>query len=204
MSKALYFVTDIEADGPTPLENSMLSFATVVVNEDGELIDEFEAVLKPRPDKSPNAKTMAWWKTQPHAWKAATTNPVHPKTEMRRFADWVEGFDGKRSFAARPVAFDGFWMDCYLRDFAESYLLDVPHWGRNIFTAGALDIGTYICGLFNHTDPHTGDVEFPADWLGNHEHTHRAIDDARGYASLLSRLLQIARRQPPHNGNFLA
>jgi len=32
---AHYFVTDIECDGPDPALNSMLSFATVVVREDG-------------------------------------------------------------------------------------------------------------------------------------------------------------------------
>lgn len=32
------------------------------------------------------------------------------------------------------------------------------------------------------------DVEnYPAEWLGDVKHTHRAIDDARGYANLLIR-----------------
>ena len=34
------------------------------------------------------------------------------------------------------------------------------------------------------------DVEhYPKQWLGAVEHTHRAIDDARGYANLLRFLL---------------
>ena len=37
--------------------------------------------------------------------------------------------------------------------------------------------------------------DFPPDWLGYVEHTHRAIDDARGYANILSRLLSIAATQ---------
>ncbi|MGI9413432.1 MAG: 3'-5' exoribonuclease domain-containing protein [Hyphomicrobiales bacterium] len=200
---AHYFVTDIECDGPSPMTNSMLSFATVVVREDGELCGEFEAVLQPRPDRQPDERTMEFWRTQPEAWSAATLNPQPPNEVMGRFADWVESYTGKRSFAARPVVFDGIWIDHYLRDFADSYLLDVPHWGRSIFTAGALDIGTYISGIFNRTDPHTGDIEFPASWLGNHEHTHRAIDDARGYASLLSRLLLLAAGQPAHPEDFI-
>ena len=200
---AHYFVTDIECDGPSPLTNSMLSFATVVVREDGTLCGEFEAVLAPRPDKQTDEGTMAFWKAHPKAWTAATSNPEPPSEVMRRFADWVESYAGKRAFAARPVAFDGLWIDHYLRDFADCYLLDVPYWGRRIFTAGALDIGSYIAGIFNRTDPHTGDISFPAAWLGNHEHTHRAIDDARGYASLLSKLLRIASQQPRHPEDFL-
>ncbi len=32
-------------------------------------------------------------------------------------------------------------------------------------------------------------------WLGHHNHTHRAIDDAHGYASLLAHLMQLALRK---------
>lgn len=199
---AHYFVTDIESDGPSPLTNSMLSFATVVVRQDGELCGEFEAVLQPRPDRQANETTMAFWRTQPEAWLAATSNPEPPRDVMRRFADWVESHPGKRSFAARPVAFDGIWIDHYLHEFTDSYLVDAPRWGRNIFTAGALDIGSYIAGVFNRTEPHMADTVFPRSWLGNHEHTHRAIDDARGYAELLSRLLKLAAEQPPHPDDF--
>ena len=198
---AHYFVTDIECDGPSPLTNSMLSFATVVVREDGEMCGEFEAVLEPRADKQSDVRTMQFWKTHPEAWSAATSNPEPPSEIMNRFAVWVESYSGKRSFAARPVAFDGIWMDHYLREFTDSYLLDVPYWGRCIFTAGALDIGTYISGIFNRTDIDAGDI--PRSWLGDHEHTHRAIDDARGYASLLSKLLRLAAQQPPHPKDFM-
>ena len=114
---------------------------------------------------------------------------------MTDFANWVESFDGVRAFAARPLAFDGLWIDHYLRVFADRHLLDVPHWGRPIFTGGALDIGSYISGLFGHTQPHTADIQFPMSWLGEHEHTHRAIDDARGYANLLRTLLQMKIRK---------
>ena len=66
-----FVVTDIEADGPSPLESSMLSFASVACDVTGTVLDEFEAVLEPRSDRQPNPMTMAWWKTQPaegNAW----------------------------------------------------------------------------------------------------------------------------------------
>jgi len=203
MTRAYYFVTDIEADGPSPMENSMLSFASVAVREDGVLVGEFETTLNVRTDRQPDSRTMTWWKTQPDAWAAATSHPKPPQQEMQRFADWIESFEGKRSFAARPIAFDGMWIDHYLREYTDSYLLDVSVWGHNIFTAGALDIETYMSGIFNHTEPHTGDMEFPKSWLGGHDHSHRAIDDARGYATVLSKLLKIAGQQPPHPDDFL-
>jgi hypothetical protein len=202
-SLAHYFVTDIECDGPDPSRSSMLSFASVVLREDGELCGEFEAVLKPRGDRSPDTRTMKWWDTQPEAWEAATKDPQDPGVVMKQYADWVESFPGSRSFAARPVIFDGIWMDNYLRAFADCFLLDVPYWGRCIFNGSPLDIGTYMSGVFGWTSPHEGNITFPAEWLGHHPHTHRAIDDARGYASLLARLFAVARELPPNTHDFL-
>ncbi len=121
---------------------------------------------------------------------------------MPRFADWIRDFNGKRSFAASPLTFDGMWIDHYLREFADSCLLDVPHWGQNIiFTAVALDIGTYMSGVLNRTDLH-GDIAIPSDWLGDHEHTHRAIGDARGYAAVLARLLRASGTGDAAPGRF--
>jgi len=36
-------------------------------------------------------------------------------------------------------------------------------------------------------------AHYPPEWLGEVEHTHRAIDDARGHANLLSLFIQNGR-----------
>lgn len=197
-----YFVTDIETNGPDPLRHSMLSFATVVLRSDGMTCGEFEAVLSPRTDRFTDDRTMTWWRSQPEAWDAATFNPEEPASVMRRFVEWVEGFGGQRAFAARPLMFDGLWIDHYLRTFCDRFLLDVPYWGRCVFNAGPLDIGTYVLGVFGKTQPQSGADKFPDEWLGHHPHTHRAIDDARGYASLLSKLFEVARSLPENPLDF--
>ena len=69
-----FVVTDIEADGPTPLHNSMLSFASVAIEVDGTRHGSFEAQLLQRPDRPTNEQTMEWWQTQPEAWAATTAN----------------------------------------------------------------------------------------------------------------------------------
>ncbi|MCM2401376.1 3'-5' exoribonuclease [Rhizobium sp. S153] len=197
-----YFVTDIETNGPDPLHHSMLSFATVVLRSDGALCGEFEAVLQPRPDRQTDDRTMGWWKTQPEAWMAATTDPEDPAIVMKRFVDWIENFSGQRAFAARPVMFDGLWIDHYLKTFADRFLLDAAIWGHCVFNRAPLDIGTYLLGVFGKTEPPAGPTEFPAEWLGHHPHTHRAINDARGYASLLSKLFEVARELPANPLDF--
>ena len=60
----IYVVTDIEADGPTPGRNSMLSFASVAVTAGPEIADEFQAVLTPLADAEADPTTMAWFRTQ--------------------------------------------------------------------------------------------------------------------------------------------
>jgi hypothetical protein len=153
MTLAYDFVTDIGADGPSPTDNPMLSFACVAVSKEGELVGEFETVLEPRADRVSDQKTMDWWKTQPDASLAVTANPKLASEEMKRFVNWVDSYDGEKSLAVRPLNFDGMWIDRYLRDYARVYLLDVPHWGRNIFIAVALDIESYMIGIFNRANP---------------------------------------------------
>ena len=51
--------TDIEADGHSPLRNSMLSFASVAVSHNGTKLGEFESVLARRPERTPGPQTMA-------------------------------------------------------------------------------------------------------------------------------------------------
>ena len=36
----------------------------------------------------------------------------------------------------------------------------------------------------------------PTEWLGDVEHTHRAMDDARGYANLLGELFRRSGARP--------
>ena len=191
----LYFVTDIEADGQSPYQNSMLSFATVVLSEVGEVMGEFEAVVKPRPDRRPDPGTSDWWLTQPEAWAAATADPQDPAEVMPRFAAWVEEFAGRRIFAARPLLFDGLWMDCYLDAFAGTRALYVMRHPRPIFMGQGLCIVSYQSAMLGQTAVGEAANPVPLDWLGDHPHTHRALDDARGYASLLARLLKMAAGQ---------
>lgn len=189
-----YVVTDIECDGPNPNRNSMLSFASVAVSARGDIVGEFEAVLEPRPDRVQDAGTMEWWRTQPEVWAAATANPEPPAVVMERFAQWVEGLPGLRVFTARPLIFDGPWIDHYL----DHYLGARAHVGirlpRKVFNGfAALDLDSLIAGLMGQPHRVAYQPDVPGDWLGDHPHSHRAIDDARGYASVLQHLLALAR-----------
>jgi hypothetical protein len=186
-----FVVTDVETDGHDPLQSSMLSFASVACDVEGRVLDEFEAVLVPRADRAADPNTIAWWETQPEAWEHATANPEPPETVMPRFADWVESLPGFRVFAAAPIIFDGLWMDHYLSSFAGTRVLGGPYKSRQIFRGGGVCLYTMAGTLRGAPYLKWGMQRVPPDWYGNIVHTHRAIDDARGFANVLAKLFSL-------------
>ena len=46
-----------------------------------------------------------------------------------------------------------------------------------------------------------GMSKLPAEFYGHIPHTHRAIDDARGFANVLVELFQLSSALPPINGS---
>jgi hypothetical protein len=193
-----FVVTDIESDGHNPMESSMLSFASVACDVTGKVLDEFEAVLAPRPDRKPDPNTMAWWATQPEAWKHATENPEAPQIVMPRYAEWVESLPGFRVFAAAPMIFDGPWIDHYLWTYAGTRVLGGPYKTRQIFRGGGVCLYTMAGTLRGAEYLKWGMQRVPAEWYGNIVHTHKAIDDARGFANVLAKLFSISQGLDKH------
>lgn len=191
-----FIVTDIETDGHSPLRNSMLSFASVAVSYDGTRHGEFEAVLSRRSDRQPDDRTMEWWKGFPEAYTAASTNPQDPKAEMGRFADWIETLPGNKVFCAAPIMFDGPWMDHYLDHFAETRALGGPYAGRQLFRGGGVCLYTMAGTMRGQDYLNWGMQRAPVEWYGNIAHTHKAIDDARGFANVLVKLFELNAELP--------
>ena len=75
----VYVSTDVEADGPIPGQNSMLSFGAAAYLSDKTLIGTFTANLELLPGAVGDPKTMNWWKTQPQAWEACRQNLNSPE-----------------------------------------------------------------------------------------------------------------------------
>lgn len=188
-----YVVTDCEFDGPIPGANSMLSFGSVAVSATGRILGEFETVMEPLDGAARDPDTMAFWRRHPEAWAAATNNPKPAATSIRGFVDWVESLDGEPIFAAHPVALDGPWVDFYLKRFTKRPLLEGPWVSDGLFRHAPLCLMSMVAGSTGRGQWECDVGNYPAEWLGSVEHTHRAIDDTRGYANLLS--FFIGRRQ---------
>jgi hypothetical protein len=160
----------------------MRSFAAVAVNAAGEEHDTLEAVLEPLPGAAPNPDTLRLVQTQPEAWTAATTDPRHIQAVMDAFATWVGALPRPRMFAASPVAFDGGWIDYYLRRFTRYGLVQVPYESERLFDGPGLCLGSYAAAVTRRPMAEVSPDTLPPEWLGSIEHTHCALDDARLYA----------------------
>ena len=85
-----YVSIDIEADGPAPGLNSMLSLGAAAFIGDGTLADTFSANLEALPEAREDPKTMRWWAKQPETWAACRTQIQDPGQAMRSFNTWVQ------------------------------------------------------------------------------------------------------------------
>lgn len=192
MAEAVFIVTDVECDGPSPGRNSMLSFASVAVTAGGKEMGAFEAVLEPLPEAAPDPETWAWFEAQPEALAAATTGRRAPQDVMAGYVEWVSRFEVGRTFTAYPLAFDGPWIDHYLRRFTPFALTEGHYAKDRLFDGSCLCLKSFAAGVTGRMPWDCNPKSFPSEWLGNHAHTHRAIDDARGYGRLLGTLMALS------------
>ncbi len=158
----IYVSTDVEADGPIPGVNSMLSFASAAYTADKKLLGTFSANLETLPDALPDPVTTKWWATQPEAWAACRRDLQAPDVAMRRYAEWLKTLPGKPVFVGYPAAFDFMFVTWYLLRFA----------GESPFGFSALDINTYAMALLKTTYLEATKPHMPKRWFDEHPHTH--------------------------------
>jgi hypothetical protein len=181
----IYVSTDIEADGPIPGPNSMLSFASAAYKPDKTLVGTFEANLVTLPGAQGDPRTMDWWRGQPEAWAACRANPREPAEVMPEYVRWVKALPGKAVFVGYPAAYDFLFVYWYLIRFA----------GESPFSHSALDIKTYAMALLGTEYRASVKRNMPRDWFDDLPHTHVALDDARGQGALFCNMLAERQRR---------
>lgn len=167
---------DVEADGPCPGLYSMVSFALVSV-EDPDI--NFYTTLSPISDQYVVEALNVCNFTRDE-----TLGFTDPKHAIEKMQHWIH----QQNISGRPIiwsdnpAFD--WQ--FLNYYCHKYL------GSNPFGHSARRIGDYYSGLSGHPRNAT-------QWkkLRDGKHTHNALDDARGNATALKKMLlnpNIAKR----------
>lgn len=182
---ASYIVTDIEADGPDPGPNSMISLASVARGENGEDQGEFTINFVPLEGASADAGTMAWWSGHPHEWQQATEAPTEPAAAIAAWVDWALTRPGIPVFVSHPVSFDGAWLDYYLQRFLGRRLFVRPR-DPGVFHGTGIDIPSMVMAATGWSYLDCKRENYPREWLGGYRHTHHALEDVLGYAHLFA------------------
>ena len=169
MAREVYLSTDIEADGPIPGPHSMLSFASVAFDDEGNELSFFSRNLHTLEGAAGHADTMAWWQTQKPAWDACRLQLVSPADALREYVAWIEALPGKPVFVAYPAGFDFLFVYWYLMRFV----------GRSPFSHSALDIKTFAMAVMKTRYREATKRHMPRRWFPAAKHSHVALDDAR-------------------------
>lgn len=157
-----YYVVDVEADGPIPHINSMVSFGAVLV--DDNLDKTFYGKTRPISDLwVPDALAVSGHSREEHL------TFDDPLETMSNFLEWIEKTSkGRPIFISDNPAFDWQWINYYFHVYC----------GKNPFGFSARRIGDLYCGIVKDTF---------AGWkhLRKTKHTHHPVDDAKGNAEAL-------------------
>ena len=175
----IYVSTDVEADGPIPGPNSMLSFGSAAYRADKTLFSTFAANLEPLPGAMGAPDTMAWWQTQPEAWAACRKDPRPPQVAMQNYLAWLKQLPGKPVFVGYPAAYDFLFVYWYLIRFT----------GESPFSHSALDIKTYAMAMLRRGYRDATKRNLPKRWFDALPHTHCALDDAIEQGALFCNML---------------
>jgi DNA polymerase III alpha subunit (gram-positive type) len=177
----IYFSTDVETDGPIPGEYSMLSFASVAMDERGKVLGYYTKNLVLLSDAKQHPDTMEFWKQNTIAYEDMRVKQVDPLVAMTEYVTWVKSFNGSPVFVAYPAGFDFLFMYWYMMKFA----LESP------FSFSALDIKSYAMAKLGLPYRKSVKKNFPKHWFSDDVmHTHNALDDAREQGIMFINMLK--------------
>lgn len=182
----IYVATDIETDGPSPGQYSMLSFASVAFQLDKTIISTFERNLDLLPGAKRHPKNMKFWSESPEAWEACRVNTEPPEKAMKDYSDWLRDLGGTPVMVAHPVGFDFTFIHWYLHEFT----------GESPFFPAGLDITSYAMSLMGTPFTKSHKPYMPKEWIDTeYAHTHIALDDALGHAMTFCNIVEANNKK---------
>lgn len=191
----VYFCIDGEFSGPIPPTNYMMSFASVAFTLEDGFIGEFSINLKPLPNAVMDPDTKKnFWDKNPEAYAATLINQIDPEDGMLLYEKHVNHLLKPKS---KPVIIE--YPGC--SDFMYLYWYMHTFLGRCMFGHSSLALRSYYSGMAKVPYRNASKSKMPKHWFNKEfEHTHVALDDARGQAyTAMSMMYDNYRSDKPIN-----
>ena len=165
-----YIAVDIESDGESPANGSMVCFGAVLVSDTTKT---FYGQTKPITNVwNPESLAISGFSREEHE------KFDNPKEVMQNFADWLYNTSkGKPVFISDNLAFDWQWINYYFH----KYL------GKNPFGFSGRRIGDLYCGM-------KMDSSKNSEWkklFRKTKHDHNPVNDAKGNAEALQQMKNL-------------
>ena len=160
-------MVDIEADGPSPGDYSMVCFGAIIVEP--SLSKTFYGRLKPVSEKwDPEALKVSGFSRE-EALKFDD-----PKAVMESFDKWIaENSKDRPIFVSDNNGFDWQFINWYFHHFL----------GKNPFGHSSMNLGSFYKGLVRDTFKNF-------KHLRKTKHTHHPVDDAKGNAEAFLEMIR--------------
>ncbi|MDX1766077.1 MAG: 3'-5' exoribonuclease, partial [Candidatus Saccharimonadales bacterium] len=172
--------------------NSMLSIGAVATTRDKELSD-FYRKIQPLKDLQADRATMVWWKTQPNAWEELGKDQQPAQIVVNDFKKWIRQQHAQPIFVSAPIALDYPFISWYFKKFIGDNPFEERKEDEGKLIFHTLDLPSLTSGVLGKPLKDSTRHSLAAEWFGDVPHSHKAIDDARGYGHLLRKLLALSK-----------
>lgn len=168
--ETVFLSFDIEADGPSPVTNSMLSLGACLIREDKSVLREWEWKFKPLEGHVQDEDTMDFWSRNKEAYEYSTNDQKDP---MEIFSKWKsEILELKLAYDIMPIA----WPSAYDWQWVNGYF-------SLLKTDNPLGYSTFCISTFIKSINPSKSLKFDKDFDASfndvdYPHTHKPLDDA--------------------------
>jgi DNA polymerase III alpha subunit (gram-positive type) len=169
-----YVCVDIETDGPSPADHSMVELGATFVDSR----ETFHRVIQRLPDKTGNAGTNLWLAKETRLTNEVIANGVTPSEAMTDFAAWLtkDPANGRITMVADNAGFDWMFVCWYFHHFL----------GTNVLGHSCLSLTSLYKGVQK-------DMRASFKHLRQTKHSHNALDDALGNAEAFRTIIKEFR-----------
>ena len=179
--REIYISVDIEADGPCPGINNMLSFGAAAFDLESPTprvpIATFQANLECLPGAKADPDTAKWWDGQICVPMFGDKDTRPANQVMPEFVEWVRALPYKPIVVGYPVTFDFTFLYYYTMAFGGVE--------KSPFGFAGLDLKTMAMERMGTTFSNTGKRAMPKSWFeGCPKHDHVALTVAIGQGIL--------------------